>query len=432
MPLENDADHPDRKWKVFSLSIVGVLSASILAVLLCVAAITAVQLGGLARSELTRKAEEIARFMARTTFVPVSLDDRALLQRSASVYFDDPDLALGQVFDTGDKILLSRPGAAAASRGPTVEAISAIQAPTEFRDSGVSVRTVGRVRIVLSLSRKYRVVKRAFLWIAAAGLLLLLAAVGLDVLLIRRMTGKLEELVGEARLAQELKRSNRELEEFAFVASHDLQEPLRKVVNFSQLLSRRCSGKLDADADELIKTIISGASRMSALIQDLLSYSRVGTQGKPFVPTDLAAVAAEALSLVGDTIRGDGAAVACDPLPVVLGDEGQLVRLFENLLANSLKFHGEAPVKIRVGAVRQNKEFWRLSVQDNGIGIDPKYHDRVFEMFKRLHARDKYPGTGIGLAVCKKIVERHGGRIWIESAAGQGTSFHFTLRAAAA
>jgi light-regulated signal transduction histidine kinase (bacteriophytochrome) len=230
----------------------------------------------------------------------------------------------------------------------------------------------------------------------------------------------------------ELARSNKELEQFAYVASHDLQEPLRMVASYVQLLARRYQGNLDADADEFITYAVDGASRMQRLINDLLAYSRVGTRGKPFEPTNCEAVLDQSLANLQMAIEENGAVVTHDLLPTVTADVTQLIQLFQNLIGNAVKFRGEESPRIHISAsetfeVSKTSKVWRFSVQDNGIGIDPEYHDRIFLIFQRLHTREEYPGTGIGLAVCKKIVERHGGRIWVESQSGKGSTFYFTI-----
>jgi signal transduction histidine kinase len=234
----------------------------------------------------------------------------------------------------------------------------------------------------------------------------------------------LEKRVLERTL--ELKRSNEDLEQFAYVASHDLQEPLRMITNYLQLLRQRYRDKLDAGADDFIGFALDGATRMHQLIHDLLTYSRVGTHGKEFVRTDCAQALANALANLRMTIEEARAEVTHDLLPVVMGDEVQLTQLFQNLIGNAVKFRGEATPKVHIGARRRDAE-WEFTVRDNGIGIAPEDFQRIFIVFQRLHSREKYPGTGIGLSVCKKIVERHGGRIWVESKPGQGTTFYFTL-----
>lgn len=224
----------------------------------------------------------------------------------------------------------------------------------------------------------------------------------------------------------ELRRSNEELERFAYVASHDLQEPLRMVGSYVQLLAKRYRGKLDADADEFIGFALDGALRMQRLIEDLLSFSRVGTRGAALVPTDAGAALARALASLRLTIDEAHAQVTHDALPTVTADAGQLEHLFLNLVSNAVKFRGAQPPVVHVSAERNGGD-WHFAVQDNGIGIDPRYFERIFVIFQRLHDRREYPGTGIGLAICKKIVERHNGRMWLDSAPGQGTTFYFTL-----
>ena len=236
----------------------------------------------------------------------------------------------------------------------------------------------------------------------------------------------------------ELERSNQELEQFAYIASHDLQEPLRMVASYTQLLVRRYKGKLDSDADEFIAYAVDGATRMQDLINDLLTYSRIGTRGKDFEPTDCEAVFDRTLGNLQKAIEESGAKVTHDPLPTVMADDMQLGQLFQNLIGNAIKFRSEEPPSIHVSCERIGKsaignpqsamnKAWVFSVRDNGIGIDPEFTGRIFIIFQRLHKRREYPGTGIGLAVCKKIVERHGGRIWVESQPGKGSTFYFTI-----
>ena len=229
-----------------------------------------------------------------------------------------------------------------------------------------------------------------------------------------------------AQKTQELARSNAELEQFAYVASHDLQEPLRMVSSYVQLLARRYKEKLDSDADDFITFAVDGATRMQALIKDLLAYSRVGTKGNRFEPTHCEAVLDLTLHNLQFTIEENSARVTHDPLPTVLADQSQLAQLFQNLIANAIKFRGDDPPHVHIAAERHENE-WLFSIRDNGTGIDEEYSDRIFEIFQRLHARNDYPGTGIGLAICKKIVECHGGRIWVVSDPGEGSTFYFTL-----
>ena len=228
--------------------------------------------------------------------------------------------------------------------------------------------------------------------------------------------------------ATELERSNTELEHFAYIASHDLQEPLRMVASYLQLLERRYKDKLDSDANEFIAYAVDGAVRMQTLINDLLVYSRVGTRGKPFERTECEHVFDQALTNLKVTVEENNAVVTHDALPTVMADMTQLVQVFQNLIGNAIKFRTEQRPEIHVGAVSREGE-WVFSVRDNGIGLDPQYAERVFRIFQRLHTREEYPGTGAGLAICKKIVERHGGQIWVESKPGEGSQFFFTLPA---
>jgi PAS domain S-box-containing protein len=226
--------------------------------------------------------------------------------------------------------------------------------------------------------------------------------------------------------ADELARSNAELEQFTYVASHDLQEPLRMVASYSQLLARRYRGRLDEDADEFINYAVTGAQRMQALIEDLLSYARVGSRGRPFEAVDCRALVDTTLKDMRDRLEDASATVAVGDLPTVHGDPVQLAQLFQNVISNALKYRGELSPRIEITADRRGNE-WQFAIRDNGIGIAPEYSDQIFVMFKRLHPRERYEGTGIGLAICKKIVARHGGHIWVESEAGKGSTFLFTL-----
>ena len=235
-------------------------------------------------------------------------------------------------------------------------------------------------------------------------------------------------MIQRRRVEEELARSNKELEQFAYVASHDLQEPLRMVTSYVQLLARRYKGKLDSDADDFIGFAVDGAVRMWKLINDLLTYSRVGIRGKESESTDSETVLNQSFNDLKVAIEENGAVVTHDPLPTVMVDRSQLGQLFQNLVGNAIKFRGNEPPRVAISASR-NGNGWTFSVRDNGVGIAPEYSERIFIIFQRLHSRQKYAGTGIGLAICKKIVERHGGRIWVESEVGKGATFYFTLPA---
>jgi PAS domain S-box-containing protein len=226
--------------------------------------------------------------------------------------------------------------------------------------------------------------------------------------------------------AMNLKRSNEDLEQFAYVASHDLQEPLRNVTIFSQMLARRYQGKLDPEADEFIGYIVGSAMRMVDLVNDLLEFSRVTSRGKPPLPTSCDEVVEEILHNLYFQIQESNAVITLDSLPVVSADPAQLSMVFQNLIGNAIKFRRNDPPAIHISSEKVDG-MWRFAVTDNGIGIDPAFNERIFEIFQRLHTRDKYPGTGIGLAIVKKIIERHGGKIWVASEPGKGSTFYFTL-----
>ena len=238
--------------------------------------------------------------------------------------------------------------------------------------------------------------------------------------------GTYEDITERKLKEEELARSNRELELFAYVASHDLQEPLRMVASYVQLLARRFANVVDDDGRQFVRFAVEGAQRAQQLIDDLLEFSRVGTAGQPLVPVDAGIAAGKALANLAVALKEAGARVDIGPLPRVLGDESQLVQLFQNLIGNAVKFRGTDPPVVEVAA-QQIGGWWEFHVRDNGIGIAPEYLERIFVIFQRLHNRDAYPGNGLGLALVKKIVERHGGRIRVESEVGKGSTFRFTL-----
>jgi len=288
------------------------------------------------------------------------------------------------------------------------------------------------VLVQIDRAHAYAPINKLVWMVGLIGLLVVAPLTGFGIFTARRLARERQDLLQarqdlEKSIA-ELARSNADLQQFAYVASHDLQEPLRMVASYTQLLAKRYKGKLDEDADEFIAYAVNGANRMQALIQDLLAFSRVDTQGQLFEPTSVETLLGYALDNLKGAIEESGAVVTHDPLPTVMADERQLLHLLQNLLSNAIKFRGPEPPHVHLSAERRDSE-WLLSVRDNGIGIDPQYAERIFVIFQRLHTNAEYPGTGIGLALCKKIVERHGGRIWMESQLRQGATFYFTLPA---
>ncbi len=286
------------------------------------------------------------------------------------------------------------------------------------------------VLVRLDRDRAYAPINRLIWTVGLTGLLLVVPLAGFGMWASWKVVREHRDLLHAQQSLEEsiaeLARSNADLQQFAYVASHDLQEPLRMVASYTQLIAKRYKGKLDTDADEFIGYAVEGATRMQRLINDLLAYSRVTTQGKAFEQVDCNRILEDVLSNLQIAIEENRAVVTHGALPVVTADGGQLGQLFQNLIGNAVKFHGEEPPRVHVSAELRNNE-WQFSVLDNGIGVDPQYAERIFVIFQRLHNREEYPGTGIGLALCKKIVERHGGRIWMQSPIGRGSIFYFTL-----
>jgi signal transduction histidine kinase len=323
-----------------------------------------------------------------------------------------PGHAMSMVFDTGEPII-----------APDIEAdpriITNFQLDAGFRSCALlPLKVRNNVRGIVQLaSRKmgyFNAGREAFL-----------------MAIVRQMSIAMEnrELFEETTAAKkELERSNAELQQFAYVASHDLQEPLRMVSGYTQLLAKRYQGRLDANADEFISYAVNGANRMQALIRALLDFSSVGSRKTGLGPVDCNEVLQVALAALRASIQQSNAVITYDSLPQLQADELQLLQLFQNLLSNGIKYQNGGPPRIHV-ACKPDGQRWLFSVKDNGIGIDPKYADRIFLIFQRLHTQQEYSGTGIGLALCKKIVERHGGQIWVDSELGKGCVFRFTLPA---
>lgn len=246
--------------------------------------------------------------------------------------------------------------------------------------------------------------------------------------LVRNSTRQKEADEKLKHLVSSLERSNKELERFAYIASHDLQEPLRMVASFTQLLAKKYENKLDEQAQEYIHFAVDGALRMQQFITDLLAYSRVTTQGKVFTPTDCNIIVEQVIQNLALAIQENHAVITYDVLPVINADSTQVLQVFQNLLSNAIKFHSNTYPKIHISAKNQGN-YWVFSVQDNGIGVASEFHEQIFAIFKRLHGKQHYRGTGVGLAICKKIVERHGGKIYVESEPGKGAKFWFTMPA---
>lgn len=279
-------------------------------------------------------------------------------------------------------------------------------------------------KTVLNFENRYRCKDGSFKWlewVSAPD-----AERGLTFAIARDVTQRKRDEAAMRELNDSLARSNKELEQFAYVASHDLQEPLRMVASYTELLEERYKGKLDEKADKYIGYAVDGAKRMQGLINDLLVLSRVNTRGKRFEPVDCSVLVEQVLHSMKSTIDEKQAIIQTESLPTVTGDETQLFQLFQNLIGNAIKFHGAENPEVKIEAYQQNST-WTFSVQDNGIGIDPQFFDRVFIIFQRLHERGAYQGTGIGLSITKKIIERHGGKIWIDSEPNKGSTFYFSL-----
>lgn len=413
-------------WRRFGTAITAVLGVSIAGVIAIAGLFNALSVSSLLRAEQRTKAAELSHFMARTLFVPVSLGDTATMRRAVEAYLDDPDLASVEVRGADGETLLTQSGRAGRDGG-VIDAKADIVAPEEAAGAR-GAEVFGSVTVSLGTGRIDKSLRRTSYSIALASLLLLLLAAGADLVLIWRMTRRIQGVLAQAGLARELQRSNEELEHFAYIASHDLQAPLRRMVGFAELVQRRLKGTAGAEIEGYLDTIAEGGARMRSLVQDLLAFSRVSKQTAPLAPVDLDVVVQDVLRTLQEPVAEARAEVKVAGLPAVMGDAAQLRQLFQNLIANAVKFRGERPAAVSISAARQGA-WWEFSVRDNGIGFEKEHAEGIFQMFTRLHSQDAYPGTGIGLAICKRVVERHGGRIWAESEPGKGSTFRFTLHA---
>jgi PAS domain S-box-containing protein len=349
--------------------------------------------------------------------------DRLIDYANAPIIVGGPDLRItrfNRAFErltgyTSDEVVGKQPGFLFPDekREESLERLARISGGENLELAEITIlRKDGDVRVALWNSAK--------IYSEDGKTLVAIIAQGQDI------TERVEAETKLKKYTQDLERSNKELEQFAYVASHDLQEPLRMVASYVQMLRRRYEDKLDDDANDFINFAVDGATRMQNLINDLLAFSRISTRGKPFEATDTENIMDQILSNLEIAIEESGASVTHDPLPIVMADPSQLTQLLQNLISNGIKFHGDHPPKVHISAQRKD-DVWVFSVKDNGIGIEKQYFDRIFVIFQRLHGKTEYSGTGIGLAVCNRIVARHGGSIWLESEPGNGTTFYFTI-----
>jgi signal transduction histidine kinase len=407
------------KWVDFGRRLVLSVALLLLLVGTGLTALSTLQLTRLLEESLLVRGRTVATAAARAAFVPMDLEDRQALAAIAAEFAGHREVAALRITDAAGELW--------AQGGRGGDRLLSARAPILAVNPGDGFpRVLGRVEVDMDASDIAR--RRAALvgtsLIVNGGFTAALLSVGL--VLIRNLTLRMQIMVDEAKWVGELKRSNRELEEFAYVASHDLQSPLRKVAGFAELLRESLEGRLGSEADEYIGFIVGGTRRMQRLIEDLLTYSRVGSRQLVASRVDLREVVGEVLSDLDAVVAKAGARVEVGKLPTVVADRLQMTQLFQNLLTNALKFRAEAPLVVRVSAERRG-DAWLFSVSDNGIGMEKQYLDQIFKMFRRLHVVGAYEGTGIGLAIVRKIVERHGGTVWAESRAGEGATFRFTL-----
>ncbi len=414
-------DH-ELKWRRFSRSIVGVLTASILMVAGTIATISAFRILDLAKSDEVRKAHGLARIVARTAFVPLSLENESMLSKAINVYLDDPDLVFVRVRDAAGKVVYEKE----LRKPPKPSELVSHESLVRSRDDGGV--PVGNVEIGLSMERAIDSVWRSIWVITASALALLAVAIALGLGLIQGMTNRLQELVGEARLAQELAQVNAELEAFSYSVSHDLRAPLRHIDGFIQMLEKRSAGALDEQGKRYVGIIAGSSKRMGTLIDDLLAFSRTSRVQMRHDRVSLRLVVDQVVSEFKAETEGRDLEVRIQSLPEVEGDESLLRQVYANLIGNAIKFTGKtAKGLVEVGGQAGARGMAELYVRDNGAGFDPKYADKLFGVFQRLHSREEFEGTGIGLANVKRIIDRHGGSIRAESEPGKGATFFFTL-----
>lgn len=410
------------KWVDFGRRLMLAFSMLVLVVGTGLTALSTVQLSRLLEESLVVRGRTVAAAAARAAFVPMSLEDRDALAGIAAEFAAHRDVATLRILDNEGSAW-----GEAGHGGADGRRLLSTRAPILAVNPGSGFpRVLGRVEVRMDASEIARRRTALVGTSLAVNGLFTVSLLSIGLVLIRNLTLRMQVMVDEAKWVAELKRSNRELEEFAYVASHDLQSPLRKVAGFAELLRESCGGKLGAEADEYVGFVVAGTRRMQRLIEDLLTYSRVGSRQLVCSRVDIAEVLREVLSDLEEVRRQAGARVEVGPLPVLVADRLQMGQLFQNLLTNALKFRAKEPLVVRIGAELRG-ECWLFSVSDNGIGMEKQYLDQIFKMFRRLHVVGAYEGTGIGLAITRKIVERHGGTIWAESRPGEGSTFRFTL-----
>jgi len=405
------------KWAVFGRNLVFALILLSAALGAGLTILSAWQMNGVLERALDAEGKIIAHAAAREAFVPLSLEDREALAAIPRSFEHESALSMLSVEDESGKIWaqLSRQGKA----GGLLMQIAPIVPPGGGTAIGKVVVGMDTSEVTTLLSQRIGI---SLIFTAVLVLLVIVAGTAT----VRNMTLRMLELVNEAQWSDELRRSNLELERFASVASHDLQEPLRKMTTFSELLEKHLGGKLDDPGKIYLSRIVESSHRMRQLIEDLLTYSRASREPIVRAPTPVDTVLDEALGNLELIISERHVQIVRGSMPTVIGQHGALVQLFQNLTSNAIRFGPAEGAKVEFRSRKQKGE-WVFSIVDNGIGIDPRHFNKIFELFQRLHPRAEYPGTGIGLAVCKRIVERHGGRIWVESELGKGSTFFFTL-----